>query len=140
MGGLFYCLNKIMLAQAVLCWYSALIEDVVGVEMKKFDGLKEAMLAVKAEMVVAEAKRMKERTVDDWLAEGGEFTVNKVKLTLENDKTRFDGVAVKKANWHVKSAVGVVFVHCRDRAKAQGVIDAVFGKGKYNVQSGGLYI
>lgn len=108
--------------------------------MKKFAGLKEAMLAVKAEMTVAEAKRLKERSVDEWLVDGGEHTVNKVKLTLENDKTRFDGVAVKKANWHIRSAVGVVFVHCRDRAKAQGVIDAVFGVGKYTTQSGGLYI
>lgn len=108
--------------------------------MQKFTVLKEAMLAVKAEMTVAEARRLKERTVDEWLKEGGEYVLNKTKVSLENDKTRFDGVAVKKANWYVRSAVGTVFVHCRDRAKAQGVIDAVFGKGKYTVQSGGLYI
>jgi len=108
--------------------------------MKKFADLKEAMLAVKAEMTVAETQRLKDRTVDEWLMEGGEYVLSKVKMTLENDKTRFNGVAVKKANWYVKSAVGVVFVHCRDRAKAQGFIDAVFGKGKYTVQSGGMYI
>ena len=108
--------------------------------MQKFVGFKEAMLAVKAEMIVAETQRLKERNVDEWLSEGGEFTINKTKVTLENDKTKFEGIAVKKANWYIKSAVGVVFVHCRDRAKAQVVIDAVFGKGKYNVQSGGLYI
>ena len=108
--------------------------------MQKFCELKEAMLVVKAEMIVAEVQRMKERTVDEWLAEGGEYVLNKVKLTLENDKTRFDGVAAKKANWYIRSAVGVVFVHCRDRSKAQGVVDAVFGKGKYTIQSGGLYI
>jgi len=108
--------------------------------MKKFADLKEAMLAVKAEMTVAEEQRLKERTVDDWLVEGGEFTINRTKVTLENDKTRFNGVAVKKANWYVKSAVGVVFVHCRDRAKAQGIIDAVFGRSKYTIQSGGMYI
>ena len=108
--------------------------------MQKFAGFKEAMLAAKAEMAVAETQRLKERTLDEWLMEGGEFTVNKTKVTLENDKTKFEGIAVKKANWYIKSAVGVVFVHCRDRAKAQGVVDAVFGKGKYTVQSGGLYI
>ena len=108
--------------------------------MQKFAGLKEAMLVVKAEMVVAEVKRLKERNVDEWLAEGGEFTINKTKVTLEKDKTKFEGIAVRKSNWYIKSAVGVVFVHCRDRAKAQGVVDAVFGKGKYTVQSGGLYI
>lgn len=108
--------------------------------MKKFAGLKEAMLAVKAEMTVAEAKRLKERSVDEWLVDGGEHTVNKVKLTLENDNTRFNGVTVKKANWYVRSAVGVVFVHCRDRAKAQGVIDSLFGYGKYTIQSGGNYL
>jgi len=108
--------------------------------MKKFDGFKEAMLAVKAEMTVAEEQRLKERTIDDWLMEGGEFTINRTKVTLENDKTRFDGVDVKKANWYVKSAVGVVFVHCRDRSKAQGLVDSVFGRSKYTVQSGGLYI
>jgi len=108
--------------------------------MKKFADLKEAMLAVKAEMTVAEAQRLKERNVDEWLVEGGEFTINRTKVTLENDKTRFNGVAVKKANWYVKSAVGTVFVHCRDRAKAQGIIDSVFGNGKYTIQSGGLYI
>lgn len=108
--------------------------------MQKFTGLREAMLAAKAEMIAAEARRLKERTVDEWLSDGGEFTINKTKLTLENHQTRFDGVAVRKANWYVRSAVGTVFVHCRDRAKAQGVIDAVFGKGKYTVQSGGLYI
>jgi len=108
--------------------------------MQKFAGLKEAMLAVKAEMIVAEEQRLKERNVDEWLAEGGEYVLNKVKMTLENDKTRFEGIAVKKANWYVKSAVGVVFVHCRDRAKAQCAIDAVFGVGKYTIQSGGLYI
>lgn len=108
--------------------------------MQKFAGLREAMLAVKAEMAVAEALHLKERTLDEWLMEGGEFTVNKVKLTLENDKTRFNGDNIKKANWYVRSAVGVVFVHCRDRAKAQGVIEAVFGVGKYKPQSGGMYI
>ena len=108
--------------------------------MQKFTGFKEAMLAAKAEMEAAEVKRLKERTVDEWLAEGGEFTINKTKVTLENDKTKFEGVSVRKANWYVKSAVGVVFVHCRDRAKAQGLIDEVFGKGKYTTQSGGLYI
>jgi len=108
--------------------------------MKKFAGLKEAMLAVKAEMTVAEEQRMKERTVDEWLAEGGEYVLSKVKMTLENDKTRFEGVAVKKANWYIRSAVGVVFIHCRDRSKAQGLLDAVFGKGKYTIQSGGMYI
>jgi len=108
--------------------------------MKRFAELREAMLAVKAEMIVAEEQRLKERTVDDWLVEGGEYVLNKVKMTLENDKTKFEGIAVKKANWYVKSAVGVVFVHCRDRAKAQGFIDAVFGKGKYTIQSGGMYI
>ena len=108
--------------------------------MQKFTGLKEAMLAVKAEMIVAEEQRLKERDVDEWLAEGGEYVLNKVKLTLESDNARFNGVAVKKANWYVKSAVGVVFVHCRDRAKAQGVIDSVFGRSKYSVQSGGMYI
>ena len=108
--------------------------------MQKFTGLKEAMLAAKAEMIVAEARRLKERTVDEWLVEGGEYVLGKVKVTLENDKTRFEDVAVRKANWYVRSAVGVVFVHCRDRAKAQGVIDSLFGKGKYTVQSGGIYI
>ncbi len=108
--------------------------------MQKFAGLKEAMLAAKAEMEAAEVKRLKERTVDNWLVEGGEYVLNKVKLTLENDKTRFEGVAVRKSNWYVRSAVGVVFVHCRDRAKAQGLIDEVFGFGKYTTQSGGLYI
>lgn len=129
-----------MLAWVVLCWYSILIKSAVGVGMKKFDGLREAMLAVKAEMIVAEVKRLKDRTVDEWLAEGGEHTINKVKLTLENDKTRFNGADVKKANWYVRSAVGVVFVHCRDRQKAQVTIDEVFGKGRYTTQSGGLYI
>jgi len=108
--------------------------------MKKFADLKEAMLAVKAEMTVAEAQRLKERNVDEWLVEGGEYVLNKVKMTLENDKTRFEGVDVKKANWYIKSAVGTVFVHCRDRSNAQGLIDAVFGVGKYKPQSGGLYI
>jgi len=108
--------------------------------MKNFSSLRDAMIAVKVEAEVKEAQRMKDRNVDDWLVEGGEFTINKVKVTLENDKTRFEGVPVKKANWYVKSAVGVVFVHCRDRAKAQGIIDSVFGKGKYTIQSGGLYI
>ena len=108
--------------------------------MQKFAGLKEAMLAAKAEMAVAEIRRMKERTVDEWLVDGGDFFFNKTKLTLESDKTRFEGIAVKKANWYIRSAVGVVFVHCRDRAKAQGAVDAVFGDGKYTVQSGGLYI
>lgn len=108
--------------------------------MQKFAGLKEAMLAVKAEMIVAEEQRMKERNVDDWLVEGCEYVLSKVKLTLENDNTRFNGVAVKKANWYIRSAVGVVFVHCRDRAKAQRLIDIVFGKGKYTIQSGGMYI
>ena len=118
----------------------ALSRVLLELEMKKFGDLKAAMLAVKAEMTVAEVQRMKERTIEEWLAEGGEFTVNKTKVTLENDKTKFEGIAVKKANWYIRSAVGVVFVHCRDRAKAQGVVDAVFGKGKYTVQSGGLYI
>jgi len=108
--------------------------------MKKFADLKEAMLAVKAEMIVAETQRLKERNVEEWLAEGGEYVLSKTKMTLENDKTLFDGVTVKKANWYVKSAVGVVFVHCRDRAKAQGIIDAVFGRSKYTIQSGGMYI
>jgi len=108
--------------------------------MKNFSSLRDAMIAVKVEAEVKEAQRMKDRNVDDWLVEGGEFTINKVKVTLENDKTRFEGVPVKKANWYVKSAVGTVFVHCRDRAKAQGAIDAVFGVGKYKPQSGGLYI
>lgn len=108
--------------------------------MQKFGDLKEAMLAVKAEMIVAEARHLKERTVDEWLSEGGEYVLNKVKLSLENDKTRFEGVSVKKANWYVRSAVGTVFVHCRDRVKAQGVIDAVFGVGKYKPQSGGNYL
>ena len=108
--------------------------------MKKFSSLRDAMIAVKVEAEVKEAQHLKERTLDAWLMEGGEFTVNKTKVTLENDKTKFEGIAVKKANWYVRSAVGVVFVHCRDRAKAQGVIDEVFGKGKYKPQSGGLYI
>jgi len=108
--------------------------------MKNFSSLRDAMIAVKVEAEVKEAQRLKERTVDDWLMEGGEFTINKTKVTLENDKTRFEGVDVKKANWYVKSAVGTVFVHCRNRAKAQGLVDIVFGKGKYTIQSGGLYI
>lgn len=108
--------------------------------MKNFSSLRDAMIAVKVEAEVKEALHLKERTVDEWLVEGGEFTVNKVGLSLENDKTRFNGDNIKKANWYVRSAVGTVFVHCRDRAKAQGLIDAVFGKGKYTVQSGGMYI
>ncbi len=108
--------------------------------MKNFSSLRDAMIAVKVEAEVKEAQHLKERTVDEWLAKGGEFTINKTKVTLENDKTRFDGVAAKKANWYVRSAVGVVFVHCRDRAKAQGLIDEVFGAGKYRVQSGGNYL
>lgn len=108
--------------------------------MKNFSSLRDAMIAVKVEAEVKEAQHLKERAVDDWLVEGGEHVLNKVKLTLENDKTRFDGVAVKKANWYVRSAVGIVFIHCRDRAKAQGVVDEVFGKGKYTTQSGGLYL
>lgn len=108
--------------------------------MKNFSSLRDAMIAVKVEAEVKEAQHLKERTVDEWLMEGGEFTINKTKVTLENDKTKFEGVAAKKANWYIRSAVGTVFVHCRDRAKAQGVIDAVFGAGKYSVQSGGLYI
>jgi len=108
--------------------------------MKNFSSLRDAMLAVKVEAEVKEAQRLKDRTVDEWLAEGGEFTINKVKLSLENDNTRFNGIAVKKANWYIRSAVGVVFVHCRDRAKAQCAIDAVFGVGKYKPQSGGMYI
>lgn len=108
--------------------------------MQKFAGFKEAMLAVKAEMTVAEVQRMKERTIEEWLVDGGDFFFNKTKLTLESDKTRFNGVAVKKANWYIRSAVGTVFVHCRDRQKAQGLIDEVFGKGRYTIQSGGLYI
>ena len=41
-------------------------------EMQKFAGFKEAMLAVKAEMTVAEVQRLKERTIEEWLSEGGE--------------------------------------------------------------------
>jgi len=111
-----------------------------GFEVKKFADLREAMLAVKAEMIVAETQHLKERNVDDWLVEGGEYVLNKVKMTLENDNTRFNGENIKKANWYVKSAVGTVFVHCRDRSKAQGLVDSVFGKGKYTIQSGGMYI
>ena len=40
--------------------------------MQKFAGLKEAMLAAKAEMAVAETQRLKERTLDEWLVDGGE--------------------------------------------------------------------
>jgi len=84
------------------------------------------------------------KSLDDVLATGGEATINRTTITVQTDDMKRNSEYVRKSRWHVRSAAGhVIYVHCRERAKAQAVIAKLFGVdshgiSKYKIQSEGL--
>jgi len=84
------------------------------------------------------------KSLDDVLVTGGEATISRTTITVQTDDMKRNSEYVRKSRWYVRSAAGhVVYVHCRERAKAQAVVAKLFGLdsngiNKYKVQSEGL--
>jgi hypothetical protein len=107
--------------------------------------LRDAMIGAMSKAQKSHLEKVKPpKTLDDVLVAGGEATISRTTITVQTDDMKRNGEYVRRSRWYVRSAAGhVVYVHCRERAKAQAVIAKLFGVdshgiSKYKVQSEGL--
>jgi hypothetical protein len=107
--------------------------------------LRDAMIGAMSKAQKSHLEKVKPpKALEDVLATGGEATINRTTITVQTDDMKRNSEYVRKSRWYVRSAAGhVVYVHCRERAKAQAVIAKLFGVdrdgiSKYKVQSEGL--
>jgi hypothetical protein len=110
-------------------------------------GMRDAMVAAMGKAQKSHLEKpvvLVVKSLEDVLATGGEATFERTNITVQTDDMKRNSEYVRKSRWYVRSAAGhVVYVHCRDRKKAQAVIAKLFGvdssgMSKYKVQSEGL--
>lgn len=85
-----------------------------------------------------------QKSLDDVLATGGEVMFERTNITVQTEGMKRNSEYVRKSRWYIRSGAGnLVYIHCRERAKAQAVVAKLFGVdsrglSKYKVQSEGL--
>ena len=111
-------------------------------------GMRDAMVAAMSKAQKSHIEKPVVQTIkkslDDVLATGGECMFERTNITVQTDDMKRNSEYVRKSRWYIRSGAGhLVYIHCRERAKAQAVVAKLFGVdsggiSKYKVQSEGL--